>query len=153
MKSINLLFRIALLLLTVTLYSCGGDSDSNNEISNGYTPQQIVGKTLVLKNKDGSIKLSAKHLSESGVTIDNVTIDYAKYPPSYSYSIASTNKANYYLKATKKTYIPYYGTYSYATFVFDVNLSFTSAVAGTYTGIQTNGNGTDTTIKGTFTLN
>lgn len=153
MKPINLVCRITFLLLTVALSACGGDSDSNDEINNGYTPLQIVGKTLVLKNTDGTTKLSAKHLSESGVTINNVTVDYAKYPPSYSYSITTTNKAIYNLEATKKTYIPYYGTYSYAKFIFEINLSFTSAIGGTYTGSQTNGNGTNTTIKGTFTLN
>lgn len=153
MKPINLLCRITFLLLTAAFFGCGGDSDSDDEMNNGYTPLQIVGKTLILKNTDGSTKLSATHLSESGVTINNVTVDYAKYPPSYSYSTTITNKAIYYLEATKKTYIPYYGTYSYAKFVFDINLSFTSPTGGTYTGNQTNGNGTNTTIKGTFTLN
>lgn len=153
MKTIGSLFRITVLLLTAVLYSCSGDSESEGEVNNGNTPSTIVGKTLVLKNSDGSVKLSAEHLSESGVVVNNVTIDYAKYPPSYSYSATSTNKANYYLKATKKVYIPYYGTYSYAKFIFDINLSFTSAIGGTYIGTQTNGNGTDTTIKGTFSLN
>lgn len=153
MKTTNLFLGITFLLFAAVLNGCSGDSDSDDEVSNGYTPSQIVGKTLVMKNNDGSVKLSAEHISESGVLVNNVTIDYDKYPPSYAYRVAGVNKATYHLEATKKTYIPYYGTYSYGKFVFEINLSFNGATAGTYNGTQTNANGSTTNIKGTFALN
>ncbi len=132
------------------LWSCNDESDNTNT-DDINCPNQLDGKSLVLKNDDGTIKLSADHF-KSGVTINNVTIDYNKYPPSYSYTIINKNKAQYHLKATKKTYIPYYGTYNYGTFIFDIELTFTSKTSGTYLGDQTNANNVTTTIIGTFTI-
>ena len=132
------------------LCSCGDESD-NTSTDYGNCPDQQDGKSLVLKNDDGTIKLSADHF-KSGVTINNVTVDYDKYPPSYSYTIINRDKAQYHLNATKKTYIPYYETYNYGTFIFDIDLTFTSKTSGTYWGHQTNANNVKTTITGTFII-
>lgn len=134
----------------IILCSCSEDSDEN-KADNGYCPIQLEGKTLILRNNDATIKLSAEHF-KSGVVINNVTVDYEKYPPSYSYAVTNVNKATYYLEATKKTYIPYYGTYNYGTFRFDLDLVFASEISGTYSGFQTNANNKKTTIIGTFTI-
>ena len=140
------------LCLFIILLLCGCSEDSDESKSaNGYCPFQLEGKTLLLRNNDATIKLSAEHF-KSGVVVNNVTVDYEKYPPSYSYVITNKNQAAYYLEATKKTYIPYYGTYNYGTFKFDIDLVFISAIAGTYSGVQTNANNKKTTITGTFTI-
>lgn len=121
-------------IIFVTLGSCSDDSDSG---SSGYAPRNISGKTLVLKKSSGSVYLSTDHLNESGVLINNVTVNYSKYAPSYTYTKTGDDEADYYLQATKETYIPYYGTTTYAKFVFNVNLHFITEVSGTYTGVQT----------------
>lgn len=148
-----------ILLLCVTslllLSSCGGD-DKNDDVwtngaTNGYAPENIINKTLVLKNKDGSVKLDNEHFRQ-GVSVNNVTVDYSKYPPSYSYTVTGRNLATYTFSATKKTYIPYYGSYTYSNFSFQINLIFTSNTGGNFNGTQTNANGSKTNISGTFTL-
>ena len=137
-------------IIFVTLGSCSDDSDSG---SSGYAPRNISGKTLVLKKSSGSVYLSTDHLNESGVLINNVTVNYSKYAPSYTYTKTGDDEADYYLQATKETYIPYYCTTTYAKFVFNVNLHFITEVSGTYTGVQTNGYGDDSRIQGNFILN
>ena len=78
------------LCLFIILLLCGCSEDSDESKSaNGYCPFQLEGKTLLLRNNDATIKLSAEHF-KSGVVVNNVTVDYEKYPPSYSYVI--TNK-------------------------------------------------------------
>ena len=62
-------------IIFVTLGSCSDDSDSG---SSGYAPRNISGKTLVLKKSSGSVYLSTDHLNESGVLINNVTVNYSK---------------------------------------------------------------------------
>ena len=145
MKQIfTFLFILSMCLISLT--SCSSDSGTDEE-SQGFAPGQLKGKTLILIKSGGGIFLSADHLGDSGVSINNVTVDYGKYAPSYSYSIVGTNKA------TKVTYIPYYGTNNYSKFSFDVDLNFTSKTRGTYTGTQTNANGKDSRISGDFTIN
>lgn len=151
MKQNHLPFILMLQLCIMILCSCNSESD-NERTDNGLAPGEIVGKTLILKNKDGSIKLSAEHLNESGILINNITINYNKYPPSYSYSTTGVNKSAYHLEATKETYIPYYHSYTYGKFIFEIDLTFTSVSGGIYTGIQTNAYGNDTNISGNFTL-
>ena len=89
---------------------------------------------------------------KQGVSVNNVTVDYDKYAPSYSYTVTGKNLATYTFNATKKTYIPYYGSYYYSKFSFQINLIFTSDSGGNYNGTQTDANGTKTNITGTFTL-
>ena len=139
----------------ISLSSCGGE-DSNDEvgtngIAGGYAPENIINKTLVLKNKDGSVKLDNEHFKQ-GVSVNNVTVDYDKYAPSYSYTVTGKNLATYTFNATKKKYIPYYGSYHYSKFSFQIDLIFTSDSGGNYNGTQTNANGKKTNISGTFTL-
>ena len=132
--------------------ACGGDSSKESDSVYGYAPKDLQNKTLILKNKDGSILLDNRHFF-SEVSVNNVTVDYVKYPPSYSYTATSYNHATYIFNATKKTYIPYYGSYHYSKFSFLVYLSFTSENGGSYTGTQTNADGKKKNITGTFTLN
>ena len=87
-------------IIFVTLGSCSDDSDSG---SSGYAPRNISGKTLVLKKSSGSVYLSTDHLNESGVLINNVTVNYSKYAPSYPYTKTGDDEADYYLQATKET--------------------------------------------------
>ena len=137
--------------LIVFLFSaCSDNSDEN--ASRGYAPGNIVGKTLELKSSKGTIYLSAEHLNETGVSLNNVTIDYIEYPPSYSYETTENNRAYYYLQVTKKTYITYYKDYHYSNFTFSIDLEFTDESVGIYTGIETNANGDDKNISGTFIL-
>ena len=152
MKKVFYVLQFCILVLC----GCGSDSEEDEELSGGQglAPNEIVGKTLTLKKSGGSTYLVAEHLSESGVLVTSSDlVDYGKYPPSYSYSVAGDKKASYDLKVTKKVYIPYYGTYSYSTFVFDIDLNFVSSTIGTYSGTQTNGEGKKSTIAGNFTLN
>ena len=124
---------------------------------------RIVGVVVMLREtslerlwflkKAVGLSISTDHLNESGVLINNVTVNYSKYAPSYTYTKTGDDEADYYLQATKETYIPYYGTTTYAKFVFNVNLHFITEVSGTYTGVQTNGYGDDSRIQGNFILN
>lgn len=148
-------FFYILQLCLIVLCSCGEDSegDKGMDSSKGFAPGNIIDKTLTLKKDNGNVYLSANHLSSNNVLIDSSDlIDYGKYPPSYAYSAKENNKASYHLSVTKKAYIPYYGTYTYATFVFDIELTFFSATNGIYQGTQINGEGKKTTISGNFTL-
>lgn len=141
------------LILALTMFSaCSDDSSSDNPTTKGPAAATLKGKTLRLTESSGSVKLVADHLSETGLTISNVTVDYGQYAPSYRYTKTGERTGFYHMEATKKTYIPYYGTYSYAKFTFNVTLQFTSAAAGSYTGTQRNGEGTTSRIQGTFTL-
>ena len=155
---IKLLYIIGIMAVQcclISLLSCGEENTNEevgtNRISGGYAPENIINKTLVLKNKDGSVKLDNEHFKQ-GVSVNNVTVDYDKYAPSYSYTVTGRNLATYTFNATKKTYIPYYGTYHYSKFSFQINLIFTSDSGGNYNGTQTNANGKKTNITGTFTL-
>lgn len=151
MKKVLYVLQLCLIILC----SCGDDSDGDGGMSDvdGFAPQKIIGKTLTLKKSDGKTYLSAEHLSASGVLITSSDlVDYGKYPPSYNYSAAGNNKASYNLTVTKKVYVPYYGTYTYSKFVFDITLTFTSGSGGIYQGTQINGEGKKSTITGSFIL-
>ena len=152
------MIRLCLFMLCIVAFiSCGKsselESESGNEVSKGFAPGDIIGKTLVLKKDAGTVYLSTEHLDESSVLVNNQTVDYAKYPPSYTYEAIKNNEALYCLQVTKKTYIPLYQTIHYSNFSFIVNLKFTSKTNGTYKGIETNAEGKDKNINGTFTLN
>lgn len=115
------------LCMFIILCGCSEYPDENRS-ANGYCPIQIKGKNLVLRNNDATIKLSVEHF-KSGVVINNVTVDYAKYPLSYSAAVTNANGA-YYTEAIKKTYISYYEAYIYGTSRFGLDLVFTSGVSG-----------------------
>lgn len=136
-------------IIFVTLGSCSDDSDSG---SSGYAPRNISGKTLVLKKSSGSVYLSTDHLNESSPYQQCDCKLFEVCPFVYLHQNGD-DEADYYLQATKETYIPYYGTTTYAKFVFNVNLHFITEVSGTYTGVQTNGYGDDSRIQGNFILN
>lgn len=144
-KLIQLLFIICV----VTLYSCDKEGGSGRQ---GYAPKKIVGKTLVLTKYNGGVYLSVEHYDKSNCFINNATVDYVKYPPVYSYDRIGDKGAVYNLEATKVTYIPYYQTNHYSLFTFVIGLTFTSSSSGTYDGIETNAEGEDKKISGTFTL-
>lgn len=137
-------------LYIVWFSACSDNLDEN--ASRGYAPGNIVGKTLELKSSKGTTYLSAEHLNETGVSLNNVTIDYFEYPPSYSYETTGNNRAYYYLQVTKKTYIPYYKDYHYSNFTFSIDLEFTAESNGSYTGIEVNAYGEEKDISGTFIL-
>lgn len=146
---------VAVQCCLIPLSSCDEEAENDEAgtvgVVGAYAPKDIINKTLVLKNEDGSVKLDNDHFKQ-GVSVNNVTVDYDKYAPSYSYTVTGMNLATYTFNATKKTYIPYYGSYHYSKFSFQVNLIFTSDSGGNYNGTQTNANGTQTNITGTFTL-
>ena len=155
--------KIAMLFLSlcvITLYSCSDDQDSyrsNGQESEsaqqlGYAPINIVDKTLDFTNQSGKLYLSVTHFEDSGVIVNNSTIDYAKYPPTYAYQTVSKNGAIYNLIVTKATYIPYYNITNYSEFSFAIGFTFTSASSGVYEGFETNASGEDKKISGTFTI-
>ena len=151
MKKVFYVLQLCLIILC----SCGDDSEGDGGMNSGkgFAPGDLIGKTLTLKKSNGNTYLSAEHLSTSGVLITSSDlIDYEEYPPSYVYSVTEDDKASYYLTVTKKAYIPYYGTYTYAKFVFDIDLTFTATSSGIYQGIQINGEGKESTITGSFTI-
>lgn len=157
MRIMKLIRLFLFLLSVVTFCSCSKSADiesgDGNEGAKGFAPGNIVGKTLVLKKEAGTTYLSTEHLDESSVLVNNQTVDYTKYPPSYTYETIKNNEALYCLQVTRKTYIPLYQTNHYSNFSFIVNLKFTSKTNGTYKGIETNAEGKDKNISGTFTLN
>lgn len=149
MKKVFYVLQLCLIILC----SCDNDSDGGANGGKGFAPGEIIGKTLTLKKNDGGTYLSAEHLSASNVLVTSSDlVDYGEYPPSYEYSVTGVNKASYYLTVTKKAYVPYYGTYTYSMYVFDIDLSFISASGGTYQGTQINGEGKEKMITGSFTI-
>lgn len=151
MKKVFYVLQLCILMLC----SCSSDSGEEDEVDGGkgFAPEQIIKKALTLKKSNGGIYLVAEHLTTSGVLVTSSDfIDYGKYPPTYSYSVMVNNKASYYLTVTKKVYVPYYDTYTYATFAFDIDLTFSSSIEGTYQGTQINGEGKKSSIAGSFTL-
>ena len=150
MKKVFYVLQLCLIILC----SCGDDSEGDGGMNGGgkgFAPGEVVGKTLTLRKSNGGIYLSAEHLSASSVLVTSSDlVDYGKYPPSYTYSVTGNNKASYDLTVTKKVYVPYYGTYTYSKFVFDINLTFISSSNVTYQGTQINGNGKESTILGSL---
>ena len=147
---IQKLFYVLCFLL---LCNCSEGDEGEMQGGRGHAPSSIIGKILVFKKSNGDVYLSTNHLTESNVLVTSNEVDYELYPPYYTYMIVGDSKANYYLEATRKTYVPYWGDYVYATFVFDMDLIFTSVSGVTYQGVQINGNGQESIITGSFTLN
>lgn len=124
---------------------------------------RIVGVVVMLREtslerlwflkKAVGLSISPPIISRNQESLSTSDVNYSKYAPSYTYTKTGDDEADYYLQATKETYIPYYGTTTYAKFVFNVNLHFITEVSGTYTGVQTNGYGDDSRIQGNFILN
>lgn len=121
-------------IIFVTLGSCSDDSDSG---SSGYAPRNISGKTLVLKKSSGSVYLSTDHLNESGVLINNVTVNYSKYAPSYTYTKTVMTRQTIICKPQKKPIFPIMAPPRMLNLFINVNLHFITEVSGTYTGVQT----------------
>ena len=142
------MMKFVLSFCMIVLCACG---DSEDEY--GFAIGDIVGKTLILTKDNGNVYLSVDHLTDSGLIVNTGTIDYGKYPPSYSYKTIGYNEASYHLEVTKVTYIPYYQINNYSKFSFNINLTFISDLKGTYRGTETNAEGKNKNISGTFTLN
>lgn len=140
--------------LFVIAASCGGDSDDSlmSGSGSGLAPDNLTGKTIVFTTSAGSQLISVEHLSSSGLVVNDATVDYAKYPPSYRYVKRGTNMADYSLNVTKVTFVPYYGTNHYSKFSFDFDLSFSAGGYNRFTGTQTNANGVTSYISGTFKI-
>lgn len=146
------MMKFVFVLCLLTLYACDSSEDENG-IQQGFAPGNIIGKTLTLTKNNGNVYLSVEHLNESAPDVNNATIDYLQYPPLYSYETTGYNEAFYYLDITKVTYIPYLQKSYYSNFSFSINLTFTAESKGFYRGIETNAEGKDKNIGGTFTLN
>lgn len=145
------IFKLLIILAVFTFTACG-DDDSNSGLSQGsLKDKNIVGKTLTFYKSDGNFYFSASHYAE-GVTLSIASTDYAKYPPSYSFSYFDSNSATYNLSFTTKTYIPYYQSYNYAKFEYRMKLSFITESSGTYQADYYNVNGLYKTLTGRFTL-
>lgn len=146
---------VLLAFCCLTLPGCGGDDEEElfgGNPDNGMAPSALSGTTLVFTSSSGSQLMSVTHLSSSDLVMNDKVIDYAKYPPSYSYTRRGSNTAGYRVKATRVTYIPYLGSNYYSTFTFDLNLTFVAGGRHLYSGTQTNAQGTTSRISGTFTL-
>ena len=119
----------------------------------GMLPLRFLQKTLKLYKDDDSYWMGIYHKSNSSCTVDlyNGAMVSSTYPPSYSYT-ASGSKATYTLNFTTQTYIPYYGTYTYAQFQEKITLQFSSSTKGTYSGTQRNMNGESKSISGNFQI-
>ena len=147
----NIIHFLGGILIILFLYSCSSDSDDTESLGNELLPKELVGKTLVMKRND-QVYLSATHYKD-GAVINSHTVDYEKYPPKYTYTRTSSTTAKYQLEVTKKTYIPYYGTYNYSKFKFDFNLTFSAYnKTGTFSGNEINSYGNATYKTGNFEI-
>ena len=131
--------------------SSGGGTGGGT--TTGKAPSSLSSKTLKLYKDDDSYWMGIYHKSNTSCTVDlyNGAMVSSTYPPSYSYT-ASGSKATYTLNFTTQTYIPYYGTYTYAQFQEKITLQFSSSTKGTYSGTQTNMNGGSKSISGNFQI-
>lgn len=132
--------------------SSGNGSGSGSSI--GVAPSSLIGKTLNLYKSDNSYLMGIYHNGDHNASVDlyNNAMLSAAYPPTYHYKV-SGNSATYSVTFTTQTYIPYYGSYSYAQFTEEITLSFKTSSTGTYTGKQINMNGDSKTISGNFKIN
>lgn len=126
---------------------------STNNPSTGSALSTLVGKTLNLYKVDGSYWMRIYHSKGDACAVDlcNEAMIAADYPPEYAYS-PNGSKASYYLSFTTKTYIPLYGSFTYANFREDLTLTFESSTYGTYSGKQTNMSGTEKSVSGSFKI-
>lgn len=131
-------------------FSSGGNGGGT---ATGKAPSSLTSKTLKLYKNDNSYWMGIYHKSSGSCTVDlyNGATVSSSYPPSYSYS-PSSSKATYNLTFTTQTYIPYYGSYTYAQFQEKITLQFSSSTKGTYSGTQTNMNGDSKSISGNFQI-
>ena len=157
--SLNLARKIFSILLFSIFYlalpGCGDDDTEKSLDGNpnsGLAPSSLKGTTLVFTSSSGSQLMSISHLSESGLIMNDKTIDYAKYPPSYSYTRRGSNTAGYKVNITRMTYIPYSGSIHYSPYSYDLNLTFIAGGRHLYNGTQTNAQGATSRISGTFTI-
>lgn len=142
-----------------TVYTKNADDCDSDDVwsgggsSSGYAPSSLSRKTLNLYKSDGSYWMGIYHLEGGQCSVDlyNGAMLATSYPPKYSYS-PSGSSASYNLTFTTQTYVPYYGSNTYAQFKEKIVLKFSSSIAGTYSGTQTNGYGTSKNISGNFKI-
>jgi len=145
------------LVCCAVLSSCGDEEPTDGSsggagTSSSLAPESLESTELILYKSSGEKFIGIIH-QDSQIKLDtDVTVDYSEeHAPSYSYS-ASGNTADYSLTVTKKTYVPYYETYTYGVFTFELKLVFNNQNGGTYSGVQYNMGGSKKSISGTFTL-
>lgn len=160
--SINSVDDKELLMMTdnqrlITLYKNHKDcpdynSGSSTGVTSGLAPSSIKGKTLIMKIGSDTY-YSALHY-DTGVSVNNVTVDYVDNPPKYTYTKTSSTTARYKVSLVKMSWIPYYSSYHYSSFKFDYTLKFKSGsgLEGTFQGTETNMNGEVKSKEGTFVL-
>lgn len=119
----------------------------------GTAPSSLVSKTLNLYSSDGSYWMGIVHSSSGRCTVNlyNGAAVSSSYPPTYTYSPNGSN-ASYYLKFVTQTYSSYYGSYTYAQYVENLTLQFSSSTKGTYSGTQRNMEGSTKQVSGTFQI-
>ena len=130
------------------------DNGSNNNVTSSVAPSSVSGKKLTFyKDAAGAtLYFSAEHYASGGALLSISSTDYEKYPPSYSYKRLSNSTAKYELSFVTKTYIPYYGSYSYSQFRYEMTLTFTKGSEGTYEANYYNAKGLYKTLNGKFTI-
>lgn len=119
----------------------------------GTAPSSLVSKTLNLYSSDGSYWMGIVHSSGGSCSVNlyNGAVVSSSYPPIYTYSPNGSN-ASYYLKFVTQTYNSYYGSYTYAQYVENLTLQFSSSTKGTYSGTQRNMAGSTKQVSGTFQI-
>lgn len=119
----------------------------------GTAPSSLVSKTLNLYSSNGSYWMGIVHSSGGSCSVNlyNGAAVSSSYPPTYTYSPNGSN-ASYYLKFVTQTYNSYYGSYTYAQYVENLTLQFSSSTKGTYSGTQRNMEGSTKQISGTFQI-
>lgn len=128
-------------------------SGTGSGTSSGVVPTSLIGKTLNLYQSDNSYWMGIYHNDGSKAMVDlyNDAMVSAAYPPTYYYK-ASGSSATYSVTFTTQTYIPYYGTYTYAQFTEEITLAFSTSSSGTYSGNQINMTGGSKKISGKFEI-
>lgn len=127
--------------------------NSTSSGGSGTAPSSLVSKTLNLYSSDGSYWMGIVHNSSGRCTVNlyNGAAVSSSYPPTYTYSPNGSN-ASYYLKFVTQTYSSYYGSYTYAQYVENLTLQFSSSTKGTYSGTQRNMEGSTKQVSGTFQI-
>ncbi len=134
------------------LSSCGNEDPLQGSSNDENVPQSLEGTKLILYKSTGQQFIGITHQYPYVFLDTDVMVDYSeRYAPTYQY-YAYGNIGDYLLTATKMTYIPYYNSYTYGQFKFDIQLTFNSPDSGVYSGTQYNADGSSKSISGTFTL-
>ncbi len=134
------------------LSSCDNEAPSQDSSNDKNAPQTLEGTKLILYKSTGQQFIGITHQYPQVLLDTDVMVDYSdRHAPTYQY-YAYGNIGDYLLTATKMTYIPYYDSYTYGQFDFDIQLTFNFPGSGIYSGTQYNADGSSKPISGTFTL-